>query len=288
MKESKGRTVTIVLRVVRVLVAVPILLLGVWGIILHAPFLAVVAILGSLVFLPVLERGRFIPKAKIGLAFLILASLAVSRFEPIREVNDRIAVLAAKEARVWTIRDRLSVWGLNVVMGVCGCIPFPEVSQETLLMTFPHRPSDTLIFKSDFALSSRKIRTMLRDFCRSLPEGSEGEIRNLNPVTFSWPPEDFVPSLQGYHEARCALALNPVTVSAVATRSGGRWRIEATCAVAVKYDDEAKVTLIPKTPLTPRLTIHERLFSVLQEVGWLHPYAAAWRFSIGSTDSRLK
>lgn len=288
MKKSKGRTVGVVLRAARVLVALPLFLLGVWGIIFHAPFLAVVALLGTVVVLPVLEKIRFVPWAKLGLAFLILISLAVSRVEPIREVNSRIALLGRKSPSEYSNQDKLGVWGLNLVMAGCGFVLFPEVAWETLQLVFPANRGDTLVFKSDFALGSRRIRSVLSNFRRTLPEGRGPAARRLEPVTMSWSPDDFVLSFQGYREARCALALNPVTVSATATRKDGDWRMDVICSVAVSYAREgAYVTFIPRTAFTPELTVDERVFWVLQESHWLHPYTAHWRCTVSGHDRRL-
>jgi hypothetical protein len=270
------------------LVALPLFLLGVWGIIFHAPFLAVVALLGTVVVLPVLEKIRFVPWAKLGLAFLILISLAVSRVEPIREVNSRIALLGRKSPSEYSNQDKLGVWGLNLVMAGCGFVLFPEVAWETLQLVFPANRGDTLVFKSDFALGSRRIRSVLSNFRRTLPEGRGPAARRLEPVTMSWSPDDFVLSFQGYREARCALALNPVTVSATATRKDGDWRMDVICSVAVSYAREgAYVTFIPRTAFTPELTVDERVFWVLQESHWLHPYTAHWRCTVSGHDRRL-
>jgi hypothetical protein len=84
------------------------------------------------------------------------------------------------------------------------------------------------------------------------------------------------------------LALNPVTVSAVAQRAENDWVVSATATVPVEYlPNSGAITLASFGGR--KLIVYERLFWALQHVGWYHPYVGVyrWQFTASSILNEL-
>lgn len=145
-----------------------------------------------------------------------------------------------------------------------------------------YRPDENgqRVFRSGFALDSKRIRVQLRDFGESLSKMAGVDTVEFGPVEVTWTADEFK---MGKHEARFAYALNPTTLSAVAVRRDDRWKIDVQHTVEVGYSESLSVTLFEK----PKLVLDCGLFWALQELGWLHPYTAVWRFSVYDDDSRI-
>jgi hypothetical protein len=283
-----------------VLAAVSVLLFvaGAWAVVFGSPVLSVLCIVGALILVPLLNSRRAVLRTRL-IAAGVWVAISVSAIGiPLKEVDRRVAALNAKDACAYTDADRIGVWGLNLVMAACGAAPFPEAAVETALLALPRRDSTTIVFRSGFGLRSSVIRGRVVRFSASLgaaPEGSVVEMPRTEPLGLypdtdslggwiedprrRWP-RDLV---ELYWDTRCALALNPVTVSAKATRRDGRWLIDIRYRVAVRYADRAAVPLVfdPSTG-TVCLTMQERIFWVLQNAKppWLHPYRAEYRCSV--------
>ena len=85
-------------------------------------------------------------------------------------VNSRIEHLAKKYYKTnfshssFSLKEKLAIYGLNIIMGVVGYPIYPEVSKETLLLMFPPPKKGIRIFYSDFAKNSRKINNLIENF----------------------------------------------------------------------------------------------------------------------------
>jgi len=88
--------------------------------------------------------------------------------------------------------------------------------------------------------------------------------------TVNWTSSDFCSytSVQGYHEARASLDLNPCEIHKELL-SG---RTKYTAVVNVNYYPKAKILLIPILGFY----VEEGLFNYLEKEGWLHPYYATY------------
>jgi hypothetical protein len=274
----------VALGIVLFLLAVPCLLLAGWGLLFNVPTLAVVAFTTAWVLFPLFNHIKAVRLLKFAVSFILIpATLALSPLM-ISEVDRQVEALSRKnryDSSAFDLRDRLGIYGLNIVMGAVGYALYPEASKETLLMILGPGPLARRVFYSDFGLGSRKVRWRLIEFAASLQLDDSASSRGYGPVRIEWNKSDYRLSEP---EARYALALNQTVLTANAERRGTRWLIDVRHEMEVKYPDSGMVTLITR----PRLRMEEGLFSVLQNCGWLYPYTAEYRFHIFSDDSRLK
>ena len=254
-----------------------------WIILFGAFYSAFIVFLGLLVFLPVkvTHRRYWIIRASVFVIGLIL--LITTIHYSIGEVNNGINSLTKKPRNQsslssFSTKDKLGIYGLNVMMGLVGYPIYPEVSKETLMIIFPPPRNGIRIFHSDFAISSDKVNAAIRDFNADLKDRSEKEFRVVKRI--SWSTNEY--SL-GKKEARYALALNPSIVSLNASKKDSLWVIDICIRVKIEYPQNCSVILLSK----PELRVEEGLFWVLQQSGWLFPYTAEWKFSINSNDCRI-
>ena len=254
-----------------------------WIILFGAFYSAFIVFLGLLVFLPVkvTHRRYWIIRASVFVIGLIL--LITTIHYSIGEVNNGINSLTKKPRNQsslssFSTKDKLGIYGLNVMMGLVGYPIYPEVSKETLMIIFPPPRNGIRIFHSDFAISSDKVNAAIRDFNADLKDRSEKEFRVVKRI--SWSTNEYG---LGKKEARYALALNPSIVSLKASKKDSLWVIDISIRVKIEYPQNCSVILLSK----PELRIEEGLFWVLQQSGWLFPYTAEWKFSINSNDCRI-
>ena len=251
-----------------------------WALIFYSYYTAFLAFLGVISFIPYKLNNKRFWLTK-GIVFSIgLLLLITTIFIPINEINKRIDFLRKKPRVVssFTIRDKIGIYGLNIMMGIFGYIMYPEVAKETLLLMFPPPKDGIRVFNSDFAIKSKKIKNIIKEFKNKLPYKGK-ELTYYKKV--SWSGKDF--SLSS-GEARYALTLNPCKVFLKAIKKGSKYRIDVSLKVPVKYPKNSYITLISK-PL--ELKVEEGLFWILQRAGWLFPYTAEWKFSIDSNEQRL-
>ena len=278
-----ARILNIVLGVILLLLALPFLLLAGWALLFSVPTLALLAFVTAWILLPLFNRIKAIRVLKFSVSFVLLpAALALAPMT-VGEVDRQVEALSRKDRynqSAFDLRDRLGIYGLNVVMGVVGYPLYPEASREVLLMMFKPGPEARRVFYTDFALGSRKVRWRLADFAAGLSSDDSSSTRTYGPVRVEWNKSDY--RLTEY-EARYALALNQTVLSARAERRDKRWLIDVRHEMEVKYPDSVMVTLITR----PRLRMEEGLFWVLQKCGWLHPFIAEYRFTVWADDPRL-
>ncbi len=265
------------------LLALPFLLLAGWGLLFSVPSLAVVAFTAAWILLPLFNRIKAVRVLKFAVSFVVLpAALVLSPFM-IGEVDRQVETLSRKDRHnldAFDLRDRLGIYGLNVVMGAAGYPLYPEASRSTLLMVFAPGPTGRRVFHTDFGLGSHKLRDSLRLFVSSLKSDDTASARSSRPIRIAWEKADY---RLNHPEARYALALNQTLLTARAERRGERWLIDVRHEMEVRYPESVMVTLITR----PRLRVEEGLFWVLQNCGWLHPYRAEYRFTVWSDDPRL-
>ncbi len=297
-------------RCVLVLLSVMLFSLCVWAVLFHAPYLAVLSLLGAVVLSPLALGRPVVRRAKVIAGVVLLVVTVLTAWLPVSEVNRQVAVLRGKPR--YSTADKLGVWGLNLVMAKCGFAAYPEVAVETALLVLPRPAHDTFVVRSDFPLRSSVVRARLRDFARRLPSSRQDEqtfsvrqadlwaaVAESGESFVSAPASSKFVALQAaYWDSRCALALNPVTVLCRARREGGQWLMDVRAIVWVGYAEDGEAELVPPVKFGrgawrfdwSGLVMYERLFWVLQQdsVGWLHPYHAEYRFTIRSDDRRLR
>ena len=279
-----GRLAGIVAGTILFLLALPFLMLAGWGLLFSTPTLAVVAFTAAWILLPLFGGIKEVRVLKFAVSFVLVPAVLALAPLMMQEVDQKVEQLSGKprnDMSAFTLRDRLGIYGLNIVMGVVAYPLYPEAATETLLMMFEPGPLARRVFHSDFALGSYKVRASLRDFAARLQQDDTTSTRDYGPVSIEWNRSDYRLTEP---EARYALALNQTRLTARAERRGERWLIDVRDEMEVKYPQSIYVTLVGR----PKLRVEEGLFWVLQNCGWLHPYIAEYRFLVYSDDPRLK
>lgn len=266
------------------LVSLILFFIFIWTVAFFSYYSAFLAFLGLLVFIPLKFNNKRYWLIR-GSTFLIGIVLLITTIHiPIKEINNRIFTLSNKPRNTssmssFSVRDKVGIYGLNLMMGIFASPIYPEISMETLMMVFPAPESGIRTFHSSFAINSHKIRDVIAEFRNDLVK-HEGKKKFNFQKRIYWSARDY--SLGG-EEARYALALNPCSVSLQASKKDSSWIIDAGIKVKCRYPQNAYVTLISR----PELKVEEGLFWVLQQAGWLFPYTAEWKFTINSDDDRI-
>ncbi len=278
------KKIKIPLGVIFTIIWLALLFIFAWALTFFAYNTAFLSFLGLVVFLPVkiINRRYLFMRAGILLIgiILLIATINIS----IGEVNRRIKTLSEKPREksslpVFSLRDKMGIYGLNAIMGVLAYPVYPEVSRETLMMIFPPPKRGVRVFHSNFPLHSEKIKDIITMFKADLLNRQSGEEFQVQK-RIDWPIRDYC---LGKKEARYALALNPSRISLAASRKASGWLIDVSIKVMVRYPQNSSVTLLSE----PELKVEEGLFWILQQEGWLFPYTAEWKFTINTADKRM-
>ena len=256
-----------------------------WAIMFEAYYAAFIACIGFMAFLPVLwnRKNAWFARATVFVIGIVLASTTFRL--PIMEINNRISHLAGTPRAngilsAFSMRDKLGIYGLNIIMGVLAYPIYPEASKETLMMMFKISKGGVRTFASDFAINSKVVRAELKKIAVKIIEAKGTEEVNLKK-RISWNVSDYT---LGNREARYALALNSSDLSLIARQRDSKWNIEVSLLVEIRYSMNSYVTLLAN----PALRIEEGLYWVLQQAGWLFPYRAEWKFTIDSNDESIR
>jgi hypothetical protein len=237
------------------------------------------------VLLPV---GAKRPAARIAAVALLLGVtlyLLPAFTEELAEQLDHLAKEKDRDgANAFSYRDRLGVYGLNLVMGAGGyVVGFPEVADETLALIWPGDPLRH--WGSDFAMASPKVRTAIREMVKGIPT-TAGSDAVLPSRSVDWSGYGFSTDAM-----RVALAVNcPFLLDGTGKRaagSSGPWTLELEGTARIAYPRRGFIPLGVRRNGKP-WGLDEGIFWVLQERGWLHPYTAMWRWSVRSDNPRLQ
>jgi hypothetical protein len=156
-----------------------------------------------------------------------------------------------------SFKDKLGIYGLNLILGIVGYPLYPEVSKETLLLSIPCM-DDKRVFSDDFFLSSEKIKNEIKKMTQLNHPYEKRILWNMSEYSL------------GKKEARYALALNPCTLKVINSKDHS----EISVSVRVQYPEKTTAILLNKPFL---LKVEEGLFGYLQKEGWLFPYEAEYK-----------
>jgi len=279
-----SKTVTLTIRTILIALWFVFLSIFLWALCFHWYCLCFLLLLAVILFLPLKIKDRLYIKTRL-ILFGLMIFLSISTFEiSVNELNNRIAQLAAKprdqnSLSAFSLRDKLGIYGLNVIMGAIAYPFYPEASKETLRMVFKRPPNGKRTFASDFALGSVRVRNVLESFFENLETNHKEKVEFKKQI--SWPLEDY---RFGNKEARYALALNPADISILAVKRESTWDLEIRLQVKCEYPLNSYVVLLSK----PELKMEEGLFWVLQQSGWLHPYIAEYHFFVDDQEKRIR
>ncbi len=266
------KVIKTLVNIIRILISLTGFIFTIWAIIFHSYYTSLLLLIGTLVVFPVNWKIRFI---KTTLLTIVIIVTIFSYHLPVKEINNQIEQLSNKsrdteDLHMFSIRDKIGVYGLNILMSTCAFPIYPEVSRETFMMMFDNN-NKPRIYSSDFAKESIIIQKVIDEVNRDLLELDLKESVYIVEKRISWNSKDYI---FGTKEARYALALNPSNAIFTATKIDSNWYIKVELNVICEYPSNSNVVLISN----PLLSIEEGLFWVLQETGWLHPYTAKWTF----------
>lgn len=250
-------------------------IIALWSIAAQVISLAIPALILTGVFFPI-KIHQWHHRIKI--IFLIMVSSLILWYAILSEIMLRQQHLAAKlqagGAPALNFSNKVAIYGGNIVMAAGGyLLGMPEVAKETLLLGFPGEKVRR--FDSDFAMQSPRVRAALEPFINSLANyPPETQVVEMPAIVIDWSHGEYVGD-----DRRVALALNAFTVTAKAYREPERWRIECRGTVAIKYDPNQQPTRLLNL-FGLEIVIDQSLYWGLQEAGWLHPYTAAWHWTI--------
>ena len=178
-------------------------------------------------------------------AYIIMLPLL---FNSITEMSKKYTDIINKDGDL-NIVQTWNIYGLHLAAIGTAAPIFPEVSKEAFLMHIPKKKNDTIEFKSDFFLKSKKFR-------QAIKKSSTGIVR--------WKYADY--NILS-NEARVALALCPAKYRTI--KNG----YEA--SILVGYNPKVHATFIDTKYV--KLSINEALFYYLEKKGLLFRYVAIWR-----------
>ncbi|HOX75968.1 MAG TPA: hypothetical protein PLB27_14705, partial [Bacteroidales bacterium] len=120
------------------------------------------------------------------LAFLYLVTIPLTLWQ--YQVKTKEFYRKIEKGQQLILNEKISIYGLNLILGLVALPVYPEVAKETLYLCIPSK-NDVRTFNGDFFLKSRKIRKAI--------ESNESRV--------SWSAVEFT---FGHRESRFALALN--------------------------------------------------------------------------------
>jgi len=137
-----------------------VLLIGIWAIIFFIYYTALFSFILASILIPIRLKYKRIWLIR---AIILLVLLPITVYFSIVEVNNRISQLASNPRTKnylssFSLRDKLGIYGLNLIMGISAYPIYPEISQQTLMMVLPRPKNGIRTFESDFAIDSEKVR----------------------------------------------------------------------------------------------------------------------------------
>jgi hypothetical protein len=273
MREAIHKTGFIITFILFTLVSLFFLSLSFWAYFLSAYFLLVVSLTEVGIFFPLYLKRIKLNMLKIVAGVLLFG---ISSMVIIPEVNSSFATLADKlsngnNSKNYTRKEKLSIYMLNIYMGVFGYPLYPEASKETLLLMFPTDTGDR-VYQSDFPYGSDIVKGAINSQLAVMKEtGARKFHRKLKEIY--WEQNNYT---MGHREARYALALNSVEISLDGEKIENGIKLDVTTSTRISYAKNNNAVLIRK----PSLVVNEGLFRVLEECGYFHPYKVVYKFTI--------
>lgn len=260
-------------KLVRVTISIVGLFFSIWAIVLNSYYTAIVITSFIVLIIPVIWKYKYLKF----IYFITVLIITISTYQqPIKEINRQIEYLSTKPRDIqnlqfFTLRDKIGIYGLNLLMSLTAYPIYPEISKESFLMIFK-TSSNKRTFKSDFPEGSKVINNYINEFNNNLISLDKDINYYETEKRISWSSGYYK---LGNKEARYALALNPSNTSFSAQKINGYWEVIIKFIVDCKYPQHSNITIISE----PELKVEEGLFWVLQELKWLYPYRAIWIYS---------
>jgi hypothetical protein len=235
-------------------------------------------------------KGKYYIRYRLVGILITLAILLLLSGHNISAIDKTFSEMASKLNRgkncaLFSTEEKLSIYGLNLYMGIFGYPLYPNASKETLLMIFKCESGEREYF-SDFPYHSKKVKEKIQTIINSVKNSKRSEEKYSTQVI--WGPEDYN---VGSNEAEYALALNAMDIEINARKIEKNWNIGIITKTRISYAVYSEATLIDTKAVKSnslfvkifgdfKLSVNEGLFKTLEECGWLYPYFVSYKFSI--------
>lgn len=210
---------------------------------------------------------RALGRLRVGLVLALLALGGAFWWVPLHEFADATDHLAARldqGPEAYSTREKLGIYGLHGLMTVVGgVVGLPEVAVEAAGLHVPI--GGTRVVHSDFPLRSPKVRRKVA----ALAGGGSGRVA----WTYAWDRES----------VRVALALNALDL---VVEPGPDDALDVAATVQIAYPHRYRLVFFQVRGRT--VGIEEGLYGMLQDAGWLFPYAVEYRFRVDRNDPILR
>lgn len=230
------------------------------------------------------SQHRHILSRFLGL-FVLIITFVFTHHYAIGEVNTRVRQLTHLTETSFPLsklswRDKIGLYGLNIATGVM-TLPFaPQLAMETLWLAMPGGDNKVRVFYSDRILNSAQIQSEVTAFKNAFQQQAMTVKKTVHwsPRMAMLSPQ--LPSKQlqlGADTSSNALPLGQLTLSAAQGDQG--WVLNINIRTKVAYSEQRQTLFLAHN----KVIIQERLWWLLQQEKWLHPYMADWRTQIPLT-----
>jgi hypothetical protein len=270
------------------LIQLPLGLLSLWAILYapiallwHVPLASILFVLLALLLNPFninKPRSWVIRCAALS---IVIVLLLLFPYKVLESTENRMRFLSDKLVTEgisgFGVSDKIAIYGAHVFMGLGGLVVgYPEIAIETLSMIIPG--GRVRSWSSDFAMESPRIRKPLKLMVAQLEKlPKQTNEHTLKKKRIAWTQYD--------SDERVGFALNPVRLEAKANRIEGRWGINCTATIDIRYPQKNWLLLFSYAGRD--IHFEEGLLWVLQESGWIFPYQGSWEWTLYSDDYRL-
>jgi hypothetical protein len=230
------------------------------------------------ILIPLKAKSKKIRKLRIIIFLFVLIIFLINPCITIKEIDKRIEEIRLKILKNNSItslnfREKIGIYGLNILMGLFAYPIYPEAAKETLFLMI--KPNNNLKreFKLKMPIKSYKINNIIRDYIAILKkEGKKGGVLKRKLV---WSSHQYLNKI----ESRYALAFNSGEIVLYVKKVKDKWNIYGKIIIKISYPKRSYITLL-KCSRKVKLRVEEGLFWLLQKSGWLYPYIAEWNFSL--------
>ena len=247
----------------------------------HVPLASIIFILLALLLSPFNINRRLSWVIRSTALTITIILLLLFPYQVLESTENRMKFLSKKLASEgidgFGLGDKIAIYGAHAFMGLGGLIfGYPEVAIETLSMVIPGGRARS--WSSDFAMESPRIRKPLKRMVVQLEQlPLQFNEHTLKTKRIAW--------AQYGSDTRVGFALNPFHLKAIAKRIKGRWQINCTATVDMRYPPRHWLLLFSYEGRD--IHFEEGLLWVLQESGWIFPYQGSWEWTIYSDDYHL-
>lgn len=207
------------------------------------------------------------------LALALLLLMTPYSFNKISNEMDRLgSKIRGKGAEALNQTERMSIYFGNISMGLVGlALIAPEVSIETLLLMEPSGKDRN--FNSNFAMKSPHVQEIINQYTEKVKAGNAPLASKKFPL--AWGKGTQTHSMKDY---RVALAVAGGDLFLNYKPNGEGYVIDCRITIDVRYSEGYRLDVFEYGEF--RLHIDEAIFSALQDLNWLHPYRAHYRWQI--------